>query len=153
MVNKITLIGNLGQDPDCRILESGIAVCRFSMATSESYKDDTGEWKTVTTWHSVKAFRKTAENVKNLLKKGSTVYCEGKMAYTEYTSKEGVKKIDAHVVLNEFKLMDKKEKSDTPQQAEPKPQPQQRPVETANFDTVPEKTTLDVIEPTDDLPF
>ena len=155
MVSKTTLIGHVGQDPEVRKLDNGTWVCRFSVATSESYKDASGELKTITTWHPIKAYRQNAENIGKLLKKGSAVYIEGKMAYPEYTSKEGVKKIDAHVICNEFRLLDKKEKSEpsAPQAPKPQPTPQVRQSDAGFADVPVIVAPLPAMTEDNDLPF
>ena len=77
-VNKVILIGNLGQDPELKYMQNGGAVCNFSLATSESWKDkNSGEAKERTEWHRLVAFRRTAEVVGEYLTKGSKVYVEG----------------------------------------------------------------------------
>ncbi len=109
MINKVTIIGHLGGDPDIRTLENGTPVGRFSVATNESYKDKEGNWqKTPTEWHNVILWRDLAERAK-ILKKGSTVYVEGKISYRKYTDKEGVEKNLTDIVANTFRLLDKRE--------------------------------------------
>jgi single-strand DNA-binding protein len=108
MINKVTLIGNLGGDPEIRTLENGTLVGRFSLATNENYKDKAGEWQTQTEWHNVVVWRDLAERAKNL-KKGSTVYVEGKISYRKYTDKDGVEKTITDIVANSFRSLDKRE--------------------------------------------
>ncbi|MDA9774586.1 single-stranded DNA-binding protein, partial [Saprospiraceae bacterium] len=79
MINKVMLIGNIGQDPEVKHLESGSVVARFSVATNENYKDKSGEWQTITEWHSVTCWRALAELVERTYKKGMMVYVEGKL--------------------------------------------------------------------------
>ncbi|MCL4168301.1 UNVERIFIED_CONTAM: hypothetical protein GTU68_011779, partial [Idotea baltica] len=76
MVNKVILVGNLGQDPEIRHLENGSVVGKFSVATSEKYKDKAGETKTVTEWHNVVVWRRLAEIAEKYLTKGKQVYVE-----------------------------------------------------------------------------
>lgn len=108
MINKVTLIGNLGGDPEIRTLENGTPVGRFSLATNENYKDKEGNWQTQTEWHNVVVWRELAERAKNL-KKGSTVYVEGKISYRKYTDKDGVEKTMTDIVANTFRMLDKRE--------------------------------------------
>ncbi|MBN8677729.1 MAG: single-stranded DNA-binding protein [Chitinophagales bacterium] len=108
MINKVTLIGNLGGDPEIRTLENGTPVGRFSLATNESYKDKDGNWQTLTEWHNIVVWRELAERAKSL-KKGSTVYVEGKISYRKYTDKDGVEKSLTDIVANLFRLLDKRE--------------------------------------------
>ncbi|MFN0036653.1 MAG: single-stranded DNA-binding protein [Saprospiraceae bacterium] len=108
MINKVTLIGHLGADPEVRTLENGTQVGRFSLATNESYKDKDDNWQTQTEWHNIVVWRDLAERSKNL-KKGSTVYVEGKISYRKYTDKEGVEKNLTDIVAATFRLLDKRE--------------------------------------------
>jgi single-strand DNA-binding protein len=89
-VNKVILIGNLGKDPEIRTLETGISVATIVLATSERYKDrNTGEQKENTDWHTVVLWRGLAEIAQKYLKKGSSVYVEGRLKTRSYTDKEG----------------------------------------------------------------
>lgn len=108
MINKVTLVGHLGGDPDIRTLENGTPVGRFSVATNENYKDKDGNWQSQTEWHNVVVWRDLAERAK-MLKKGSTVYVEGKISYRKYTDKEGVEKNLTDIVANTFRWLDKRE--------------------------------------------
>lgn len=110
MINKVTLIGNLGGDPEIRTLENGTPVGRFSLATNENYKDKDGNWQTQTEWHNVVVWRDLAERAKNL-KKGSAVYVEGKISYRKYTDKDGVEKNLTDIVAATFRMLDKREGS------------------------------------------
>lgn len=110
MINKVTLIGHAGGDPDVRTLETGAQVARFSLATNESYKDKAGEWQTNTEWHNVILWRDLAERAAQQVKKGSTVYVEGKISYRKYTDKDGVEKTLTDIVANTFRLLEKREK-------------------------------------------
>lgn len=108
MINRVTLIGHLGGDPDIRTLENGTPVGRFSVATNENYKDKDGNWQTLTEWHNVVVWRDLAERAK-ILKKGSTVYVDGKISYRKYTDKDGVEKNLTDIVASTFRLLDKRE--------------------------------------------
>jgi single-strand DNA-binding protein len=111
--NTVSLIGNLGGDPEFKTLEGGNALARFSVATNESYKDKKGEWVTTTQWHNVVAWGKTAELSNKLLKKGAEVVLEGKLVNDAYTTKEGEKRYKTEVNLREFMVLnrEKEEKS------------------------------------------
>jgi single-strand DNA-binding protein len=109
MVNKVILIGNLGKDPEFRKLESGAAVARFSVATNENYKDKNGEWQSQTEWHDVVAWRNLAEKAESTLKKGSTVYVEGKLSTRSWEDQEGNKKRTTEVVASYLRNLSKKE--------------------------------------------
>lgn len=101
MVNRVTLIGLLGRDPEVRRLENGTAVANFSVATSESYQDKTsGEWQEQTEWHEITAWRAKAEQAERILKKGMTVYIEGKLTHRKYTDKDNIERYRTEVVAN-----------------------------------------------------
>lgn len=108
MYNKAILIGNLGKDPDIRHLESGVTVAKFPVATNENYKDKSGEWKQITTWHDIVAWRGLAEKVERDLKKGSLVFVEGKITSRKYQDKEGIDRYITEVVAYAIKQLEKK---------------------------------------------
>lgn len=113
MINKVTLIGNLGKDPEVRRLESGAAVARLTIATNESYKDKAGEWQTLTEWHTVICWRNLAERAEKQLKKGGLVYLEGKLTTRKWQDKDGNDRYTTEVVANIFRSMERKELSGT----------------------------------------
>lgn len=92
-VNRITLLGNVGQDPEMRYLPSGEAVAKFSIATTETWKDKAGGKQERTDWHRVEFIGRTAEIVGEYVKKGRQVYVEGSVRYDKWTDKEGVEKL------------------------------------------------------------
>jgi single-strand DNA-binding protein len=91
-VNKVTLIGNLGKDPEVRYMQNGDPVANFSLATSESWTGKSGEKQERTEWHRVEVFGKTAQVVRDYCSKGKQVYIEGSIRYDEWTDKDGNKK-------------------------------------------------------------
>ena len=97
-VNKAILVGNLGKDPEIRVIESGRKVAQFSLATTESYKDKNGERVDQTEWHNVVFWGPIADVIEKYLKKGSQVYIEGKIRTRSYDDKEGVKKYITEIV-------------------------------------------------------
>ena len=100
-VNKVILVGNLGQDPEVRYLPSGGAVCSLTLATSESWRDKaTGELKEQTEWHRVVLFGKLAEVAGEYLRKGSQVYIEGQLRTRKWTDQAGTEKYTTEVVVN-----------------------------------------------------
>jgi single-strand DNA-binding protein len=113
MINKVTLIGNTGQDPEIKHLESGAMVARVSVATNENYKDKNGEWQTQTEWHNVVLWRELAERVEKSLKKGMMVYVEGKISYRKYQDKDKVDRYATDIVANTFRILEKREGSGT----------------------------------------
>lgn len=86
--NKITIVGNLGRDPELRYTPQGIAVCSFSMATNEKRRDKSGELQDTTTWFKVTLWRQQAENAAKYLTKGSPVYIEGRLRIEEWTDRD-----------------------------------------------------------------
>jgi len=109
MVNKVILVGNLGQDPEVRHLESGSVVAKFSLATNERYKDKSGEVKTITEWHDVVVWRGLAELAERLLTKGKLVYVEGKLNHRKWQDKDGNNRKTTEVLANSFQILEKKD--------------------------------------------
>ena len=107
--NTITLIGNLGMNPEVKNLESGSTLAKFSVATTDRYKNNKGEQQEDTTWHNLVAWGKTAEIAEKYLKKGSQVAVEGKLTNRSYEAKDGTKKYISEIVVNEILMLDKKE--------------------------------------------
>ncbi|PCJ98933.1 MAG: single-stranded DNA-binding protein [Flavobacteriaceae bacterium] len=105
--NKVQLIGNLGNDPEIVNLESGTKVAKFSIATTESYKNAQGEKVEDTQWHNIVAWGKTAEIVENFLVKGKQVAIDGKLTYRSYETKEGEKKYITEIKCNELLMLGK----------------------------------------------
>ena len=103
--NKVQLIGNLGNAPEVKTLESGKKMARFSVATSESYRNAKGEKVTDTQWHSLVAWGKVAEIVEKFLTKGKEVAIEGKLINRSYNDKEGNKKYITEIQVNELLML------------------------------------------------
>lgn len=91
-INKVILVGHLGKDPEVNHLEGGIAVAKFTLATTEVYNDKNGERKEQTEWHNIVCWRKLAEVAEKYLKKGSAIYLEGKIKSNNYTDKDNIKR-------------------------------------------------------------
>jgi len=105
-VNKVILIGNLGKDPEVKYTPSGMAVCRFSLATNERVKDKDGNWGDRTEWHNVVLFDRKAEIAAEYLKKGRTVYIEGSIRTNSWDDKEtGQKKYRTEIIGNNMVLL------------------------------------------------
>lgn len=105
-VNKFIGIGNLGRDPEMRFMPNGNAVCNFSIAISERYKDkNSGEMKELTEWVNIVMFGKLAEIAGEYLRKGSKVYVEGKLKTEKYTDKSGVEKYATKVVAEKMDML------------------------------------------------
>lgn len=109
MINKVTLIGNLGRDPEIRHLENGAMVGKFSIATNESYKDKAGEWQNRTEWHDVVVWRGLAERAERDLKKGSLCYVEGKLTHRKYQDQNGNDRYITEVVANTLRSLERRE--------------------------------------------
>lgn len=105
MLNKVILIGRLGKDPEVRYMPNGEAVCNFSVATSESWKDQSGQRQEKTEWHNITMYRRLAEIAGQYLKKGSQVYLEGKIQTRKYTDKNGVERTAYDIIANEMKML------------------------------------------------
>lgn len=104
-INKVTLIGRLGRDPEMRYTTDGTPVATFSLATSETWKDKNGEKQEKTEWHNIVAWRKLGEIAGEYLKKGKEVYLEGKIQSREYTDKEGIKRRVYEIIATEMKML------------------------------------------------
>lgn len=102
------LIGNLGKDPDMQFLEGNIAVAKFSLATTETYKDRSGKLISQTEWHTVVLWRGLAELAQKYLHKGSLVYIEGRLKTRSWEDKEGNKKFATEIVGDNLIMLDKR---------------------------------------------
>lgn len=108
-LNKVTLIGNLGKDPEIQNLENSVKVAKFSLATSETYRDDSGQNHTNTEWHSIILWRGLAELAEKYLRKGSLIYLEGKIKTRSYTDKNTEKRFVTEIIGESFLMLDKAE--------------------------------------------
>ena len=115
-VNKAILIGNLGKDPELKYTSSGVAVCTFSVATSESWKDADGNQKEQTQWHNLVAWKRLAEVCSEYLKKGGKVYIEGRIQYRTYDGKDGVKRYVTEIVVDQLVMLDSRAAAQTPEE-------------------------------------
>jgi single-strand DNA-binding protein len=112
-VNKVILLGNLGKDPELRSFPDGSPVCNISVACTEKYKDKQGEQKEVTEWVNVVFFGKLAEIAGDYLRKGSSVYIEGKLKTEKYTDKvSGVEKFSTKVIASSMQMLGGKPTTD-----------------------------------------
>jgi single-strand DNA-binding protein len=107
--NKVQLIGNLGMNPEVKVLDGGKKLAKMSIATNESYKNAKGELVKETQWHNLVAWGKTADIIEKYLKKGSEVAIDGKLMSRTYTDKEGTKRYVTEIQVNEVLLLDKKD--------------------------------------------
>jgi single-strand DNA-binding protein len=107
-VNKVILVGRLGADPEVRNSQSGLAIAKISLATTERVKDKDGNWNESTEWHRITAFGKTAETAGQYLVKGRQIYIEGRLKTTKYTDKNGVEKYSTEVVCERMQFLGSK---------------------------------------------
>ncbi|MDZ4664762.1 MAG: single-stranded DNA-binding protein [Bacteroidota bacterium] len=110
-VNKVILIGNLGKDPELKYLEGNIARVSFSLATTEAYKDKTGNRIEHTEWHNIVMWRTNAENAEKMLKKGMQIYVEGKIQSRQWNDKEGQKRNVTEIMADTFRILQRRENS------------------------------------------
>jgi len=100
--NRVTLIGNLGHDPEMRTLESGKKIAKFTVATSDTFKNGEGQKITETTWHNIVVWNALADFASKYLKKGGQICLEGRISYRSYEDKTGVTKYITEIVANEL---------------------------------------------------
>ncbi len=103
--NKVSLIGNLGFDPEIREVAKGRKVARFTVATNDSYRNANGERVTDTQWHTIVCWGRTAEAAGKVLRKGSPVALEGRLVHRSYETKEGGKRYVTEVVMSDFQIL------------------------------------------------
>lgn len=144
-VNKVTLLGRLGKDPEVQYLDNGVSVAKFPMATSEVFKDKTGNRVEQTDWHNIVLWRGLAETAEKYLKKGSSLYLEGKIRSRSWDDKEGNKKYITEIIGDNFIMLDKKSDSE----------PGGYEASNEGRNTAPAQTTADAAtnDGGDDLPF
>ncbi len=110
-VNKVILVGSLGNDPDVKYTQGGSCITRISLATNSQWKDKEGNKQERTDWHRVVFFGKLAEIAGEYLRKGSSVYVEGSLKYDKYTGQDGVEKYSTDIVANEMQMLGGKQES------------------------------------------
>lgn len=110
-VNKVILIGNVGKDPDVRYMENNVAVAKFSLATSETYKKNNGETVKNTEWHNIVLWRGLAQVAEKYVKKGSQIYIEGRIKSRSYDDKDGVKRYVTEIVGDNMTLLGRRDDS------------------------------------------
>ncbi len=108
-LNKVILIGNLGRDPELKMTTSGQQVCRFSLATTETWKNQQGERQSKTEWHNIVIWGKQAETAEKYLRKGKQVMIEGRIQYREYQDQAGVKKTACDIRCDNFVMLGRME--------------------------------------------
>ena len=124
-VNKVILIGNLGKDPETRYMSNGEAVTNITLATTEAWKDKSGEKQEKTEWHRLVFFRRVAEIAGQYLRKGSQIYVEGKLQTRKWQDAQGVERYTTEIVVGEMKMLDKRAEAAP---GTPRPAPSVRPM-------------------------
>jgi single-strand DNA-binding protein len=159
-VNKVILVGNLGRDPEIRYLPSGDPVANITIATSSKYKSKTGEMVEETEWHRVTFFGKLADIVGQYLKKGRSVYVEGRIKTRKYTDKDGVEKYATDIIANEMQMLGSREGMGGPSGEDEssgadysRPAPASRPATAARPAAAPSKPSSGFDDMDDDIPF
>ncbi|HIG33226.1 MAG TPA: single-stranded DNA-binding protein [Flavobacteriales bacterium] len=114
-VNKVILVGNLGKDPEVKYLDNGVAVANFSLATTENYKNKEGEKVSQTEWHNIVLWRGLAEVAEKYLKKGASVYIEGKIKTRKWEDKDGNTRYNTEILADNMTMLGgKKDSQETP---------------------------------------
>lgn len=144
-VNKVILVGNVGKDPEVRYLENNVAVARFTLATTESYKKSTGEVVKNTEWHNIVLWRGLAQVAEKYVKKGSQLYIEGKIRSRSYDDKDGNKKYFTEINADNMTLLGKRDNTDESQNSMGN--------STSQNETATNQIDINQGAPTDDLPF
>ncbi|MYM41843.1 single-stranded DNA-binding protein [Duganella qianjiadongensis] len=164
-VNKVIIVGNLGRDPEIRYMPSGDAIANIAVATSYRSKDrNTGEQKELTEWHRISFFGRLAEIVGQYLKKGSSVYVEGRLQTRKYTDKDGVERYATDIIAEQMQMlggrqgmgggdgMDDGGYEAPPQRQAPAPRPQMAPPAAAAPRPAP-RPAPNFSDMDDDIPF
>ena len=154
-VNKVILMGNLGRDPEVRFMPNGDAVCNFSIATTDSWKDKSGERQEKTEWHNIVMYRRLAEIAGEYLKKGRPVYLEGRLQTRKWQTKEGQDRYTTEVIADSMQMLGGRDGAPA-HESQPSSQPEAR----DEFDQTPSRnnqsassnsSSFDEFE--DDIPF
>ncbi|HPH52798.1 MAG: single-stranded DNA-binding protein [Bacteroidales bacterium] len=167
-LNKVLLIGNVGRDPEIRHLEGGASVASFSLATTERFKDRSGETREITEWHNIVAWRQLADLAGRFIKKGSQIYVEGRIRSRSWDDASGQKRYITEILADSIQLLGRRddtlpregawdESAGTPRQTEPKT-PTTKPTATPASQPAPQSEQFvssdDLIsDGPDDLPF
>jgi single-strand DNA-binding protein len=146
-INKVILVGNVGKDPSVQYIKEDIPVARFTLATSETYRNKNGEKVTNTEWHNLVAWRRWAKVVEQYIKKGTQLYIEGKLTTRSY-EKDGATKYFTEIVVNQLQMLGKAQDSSSTSKEST---PQQEQVNDINQNE--ENLYAGEYQETDDLPF
>jgi single-strand DNA-binding protein len=154
-VNKVILVGNLGRDPETRFSPDGGAICNFSIATTESWKDKTtGEKKENTEWHRIVMYNRLAEIAGEYLKKGRPVYVEGRLKTRKWTDKDGVEKYTTEVIATEMQMLGGRDGASAPAGGDEGASYSREPAVAMSAKSgAPKKAAQSFSEMDDDIPF
>ncbi|MGA7343196.1 MAG: single-stranded DNA-binding protein [Terracidiphilus sp.] len=152
-VNKVILLGNVGKDPEIRSTGGGTMVANLTLATSDRYQDQQGNWQERTEWHNLVAFKRTAEIIRDYVKKGSKLYIEGKIQTRSWDDKEtGAKRYRTEIIVNDLSLLSGREEGSGGYS-----RPAAQTAASANYDQRPAAGQDDVAQSAeisdDDIPF
>lgn len=145
MVNKVILIGNVGKDPEVRYLEGNVALARFPLATSETYRNKDGERVSQTEWHNIVLWRGLAKVAEDYVRKGQALYIEGKIRSRKYEDRDGNTRYVTEIVADNMQMLGRRADNESAASTE-----------AGNRESEPEAPAKENIEPgteTDDLPF
>ncbi|WP_207436236.1 single-stranded DNA-binding protein [Sabulibacter ruber] len=156
-INKVILIGNLGKDPEVRHLEGGVAVARFPLATSETFKDKNGDRQERTEWHNIVVWRGLAEVAEKYVRKGQSVYIEGRIRTNSYQDKDGIQRYSTEIVADNMTMLGRPEGGNSQNGGNYGNEPSAASVNTTNGNTGQSKggntRSATYEEEPDDLPF
>ncbi len=161
-LNKVMLIGRTGKDPEINYVKEDVPLARFSMATNESYKTKDGDWRDITEWHNILAWRHNAKMCENNLRKGMLIFVEGKLQTRQWEGQDGVKRYTTEIVAEQIKILEKKQEGGAPLPDNEFPAETQNPKESTNkpqnkktddVDSFINQDNSNIDDINDDLPF
>jgi single-strand DNA-binding protein len=147
-VNKVILIGRLGKDPELKYTPSGTPVAKFTLATDEAFKDQSGELQKRTEWHNIVAWKRLAEICGEYLTKGKQVYIEGSIQSRQYQDKEGIKRTFYEIVARQMTMLGSRGDSERPAADRPTAQTSAAPTASREMEEMPSSEITD-----EDIPF
>ena len=150
-VNKVILIGHLGADPETRAMPSGMTVANIRMATTESFKDKSGEWQERTEWHNVALFGRMGEVAGEYLRKGSQVYVEGRLRTRKWQDKQGNDRYTTEIVANDMQMLGSRGGTGGPREGGEAREPREPRETKEHAEPVTSSTERDGFD--DDIPF
>jgi len=140
-VNKVILMGNLGKDPEVRFMPNGDAVCNFSIATTDNWKDKNGEKQERTEWHNIVMYRKLAEIAGEYLKKGRPVFIEGRLQTRKWQTKEGQDRYTTEIIAESMQMLGGRDSGGAASSGTSSPPSQAASPGSEEFNQAPQRTT------------